>query len=524
MLDTGKKLSELYKTWSGALPLSVISLPGSGSYRTYYRMQGVQGSVLGAHNDDILENRAFVSFTKHFRSLGLPVPELLANDSENRIYLISDLGDTTLYQLLTSHRPLKVPFALQPDNPGNGDSFYLAGVGRTKDNFPAEIIEIYKKALEWLPRFQVMAAKELDYSVCYPRSAFDRQSMMWDLNYFKYYFLKLAKIPFDEQALEDDFSALCDLLLTAPSDFFLFRDFQSRNIMIVQNEPWFIDYQGGRRGALQYDVASLLYDAKADLPAEVRSILLEHYLDQLEKSYPVDRSAFMETYDGFVLIRILQALGAYGFRGYYENKSHFLQSIPYALRNLRSLRDHFRIGFGLQTLMGVIDRMVDTPALYFTQTSEVSGHQGNSRHELPVNQPTQSTLPAENILTVTIQSFSYKKAIPADHSGNGGGFVFDCRALPNPGRYDEYKPLTGRDQPVIDFLKKEPAVDEFLKNTFSLVDQSISAYITRGFNHLMVSYGCTGGRHRSVYCAEALTKYLKSKYEITVNLVHTEGW
>ncbi len=519
MMETGKKLSELYKSWSGALPLSVISLPGSGSYRTYYRLRGVNGTVLGAHNDDVLENRAFVSFTNHFRRHGLPVPELLANDPENRIYLISDLGDATLYQLLIIHRSTEIPFTLQPDKPGNRDSFYLAGIGQTEDGFPVEILEIYKKALAWLPRFQVRAAKELDYSVCYPRAAFDRQSMMWDLNYFKYYFLKLAKIPFDEQALEDDFSALCDLLLRAPSDFFLFRDFQSRNIMVIRDEPWFIDYQGGRRGPLQYDVASLLYDAKADLPEAVRSILLEHYLDQLEKIYPVDRPAFMETYYGFVLIRILQALGAYGFRGYYENKPHFLQSIPYALRNLRYLRDHFRIGFGLQTLTGLIDRMVDTPAFYCQQTVEASGYQGNSGHEVPM---TQVTSPAEKILTVSVQSFSYKKAIPADHSGNGGGFVFDCRALPNPGRYDEYKPLNGRDQPVMDFLKKEPSVDEFLRNTFSLVDQSISAYITRGFDHLMVSYGCTGGQHRSVYCAEALAKYVKNKYEITVNLVHME--
>jgi aminoglycoside/choline kinase family phosphotransferase len=495
MMNIEEKISELYKIWSGKWPVSVTKMAGSGSYRSYYRMQGESGSVIGAHNEDARENTAFSSFTEHFRKMGLPVPEMLADDPDNRIYLISDLGDTTLYALLTLQRSAS-----------------------SEDIFPEEILEIYKKALTWLPVFQVKASKNLDYSVCYPRAAFDRQSMMWDLNYFKYYFLKLAKIPFDEQALEDDFSSLCDLLLEADSDFFLFRDFQSRNIMVVNDEPWFIDYQGGRKGALQYDVASLLTDGKADLPHQVRETLLQYYLEKLGQIYPVNKEEFLKTYYGFSLIRILQALGAYGFRGYYENKSHFLLSIPYALHNLRYLRSNNKIDFGLNTLMAVVDSMVDTQALYHQQSVEVENQANPATRALKDN-PVPNL--QEYMLTVKVQSFSYKMTIPQDESGNGGGFVFDCRALPNPGRYDEFKQLNGKDQPVIDFLSKETSVDEFLRNTFSLVDQSVRTYINRGFEHLMVSYGCTGGQHRSVYCAEKLAAYLKTKSKINVKLIHT---
>ena len=495
MTKTEVNISRLYQKWSGELPGLITPMPGSGSYRSYYRIHGKKGSVIAAHNEDLRENKAFVTFSNHFRSQGLPVPEILADDPENRVYLLSDLGDMTLFQLLTLHRPS----------------------GAT-DIFPNEVLEIYKKALSWLPLFQVKGSADLDYSVCYPRAAFDRQSMMWDLNYFKYYFLKLAKIPFDEQALEDDFSSLCDLLLQVDSDFFLFRDFQSRNIMVVHNEPWFIDYQGGRKGALQYDVASLLTDGKAGIPMPVREELLRYYLDKLAEIYPVDQAKFLGTYYGFALIRILQALGAYGFRGYYENKSHFLLSIPFALRNLRYLRENNLIDFGLETLMSVIDGMVANQDLYNQQSIDVNKPAGQAASEF--NNLAAQTMPGKN-LAVSIRSFSYKKTIPLDESGNGGGFVFDCRALPNPGRYDEFKQLNGMDLAVIDFLKKEPDVDEFLHHTFSLVDQSVRKYIERGFEHLMISYGCTGGRHRSVYCAGALSEYLKCKYDIQVKTVHT---
>src|ERR1019366_599468 len=193
-------------------------------------------------------------------------------------------------------------------------------------------IAAYRKVVEVLPRFQVEARHDINYKVCYPRTSFDRQSIAWDLNYFKYYFLRLAGIPFNEQALEDDFSRLTKFLLGADRNYFLYRDFQSRNVMWRDGHPYFLDYQGGRRGALQYDIASLLYDGKADLPPELRQQLLNHYLDTLAGFIKLDRSEFMQHYHAYVYVRIMQALGAYGFRGFYERKAHFLESVPYALK------------------------------------------------------------------------------------------------------------------------------------------------------------------------------------------------
>ena len=506
MGEIEQNLVQLFTVLCGSPPISVTKLPGSGSYRSYYRILGPNCSVIGAHNDDVRENDAFIAFTNHFKNEGLPVPEILANDREKKIYLITDLGDATLYNLLTEKRPTEIP-ASQSLSDGEGETF------------PTDILDIYKKSIAWLPIFQVLGGKALDYSVCYPRAAFDRQSMMWDLNYFKYYFLKLAKVPFDEQALEEDFSRLCDFLLKSDSDFFLYRDFQSRNIMVLNGEPWFIDYQGGRKGALQYDIASLLTDGKADIPMSIRNELLQFYLDKLGEVYQFDCEKFLETYYGFALIRILQALGAYGFRGYYENKSHFLLSIPFALRNLRYMRENKLIGFGLKTLMQVIDRMTNTPPIYNQQSVEVNDdiiHKNNDILLLNSSEKVKSTL------TVSIYSFSYKRSIPVDENGNGGGFVFDCRALPNPGRFEEFRKFTGKDQPVIDYLKKESAVSEFLGNAFSLVDQSVKAYTSRDFEHLMVAFGCTGGQHRSVYCAEELAKYLESNFKVNINLSHIE--
>jgi aminoglycoside/choline kinase family phosphotransferase len=499
MTTIAHNLITLFTTLYGTPPISVTKLPGSGSYRSYYRLQGLHESVLGAHNEDIRENEAFISFTNHFYSEGLPVPRILASDPASRIYLITDLGDTTLYQVLTNSRNA------EPDG--------------SSSRFSPELMEIYKKAICWLPVFQVKCGQTLDYSVCYPRSAFDRQSMMWDLNYFKYYFLKLAKIPFDEQDLENDFIGLCDILLEVDADFFLFRDFQSRNIMVFNNEPWFIDYQGGRKGALQYDIASLLTDGKADIPMADRDELLMFYLDQLERTCPVDRQKFLKYYYAFALIRILQALGAYGFRGYYEHKLHFLQSIPFALRNLRYFRAKHLIDFDLPELISVIDMMVDSSELNSKQSVDINHSISHNNNNI---ESANSSDNVEKKLTVTVHSFSYKKKFPADESGNGGGFVFDCRALPNPGRYDEFRLLNGKDQPVIEFLEKEPAVQQFLENTFALVNQSVTTYLDRKFDHLMVSYGCTGGQHRSVYCAEQLAMHLKLNPKINTRLIHIE--
>ena len=466
-------LLELYSQYASVDAEGISVLPGSGSYRRYYRIETSGIPVIGVFNNDKKENEAFFSFTNHFTKLGLPVPEILAISEKHPVYLISDLGDRTLFGFLSGKRDNQI-------------------------DFPEEIIELYKAVIDWLPRFQVEAGIELDYSKCYPRPAFDRQSMLWDLNYFKYYFLKLAKITFDEQKLEDDFATLTDFLLTAEGDYFMYRDFQSRNIMLVGAEPWFIDYQGGRKGPLQYDIASLLYDAKAAIPEPIRQELLSYYLKELNRYTKVDHDQFIKLYYGFVLIRILQAMGAYGFRGYYENKLHFLQSIPFAVRNLEYLLYNHRLPISIPTLTSVLGKIVANPEFKHYQTKE-------------------------NSLVVSIFSFAYKNGIPEDEKGHGGGFTFDCRALPNPGKFDIYKIYTGKDQPVIEFLQKEPSVDEFLNHTFAIVDQSVKKYIERNFSSLVVSFGCTGGQHRSVFCAEALAHHIRSKFSVNVELVHSES-
>jgi aminoglycoside/choline kinase family phosphotransferase len=277
------------------------------------------------------ENLAFLEFSRHFRRHGLPVPEIYAENLSQGAYLEEDLGDTTLFEFL--------------------------GANRTGEAIAPLAVEAYRKVVAMLPRFQVEAGRDLNYKLCYPRPSFDRQSIAWDLNYFKYYFLRLAGVPFNEQALENDFSRLTKFLLGASHDYFLYRDFQSRNVMLRDGEPFFLDYQGGRKGALQYDIASLLFDGKADLPPEMRQELLDHYLDCLGSYIPVDREAFMEHYYAYVYVRILQALGAYGFRGFYERKAHFLQSVPYALKNLRWLAGHVKLPIALPALMEALQGM-----------------------------------------------------------------------------------------------------------------------------------------------------------------------
>jgi aminoglycoside/choline kinase family phosphotransferase len=447
-------------------------LPASGSYREYARLKSANYIVIGAYNQDIKENQAFLEFSAHFRNKNIPVPCIYAVNGALDCYLQEDLGNTTLFDFLSSTRE--------------------------KEGFSSKIVDEYKKVLRELPRIQLVAGKDIDYSVCYPREAFDKQSMMWDLNYFKYYFLKLAKIPFDEQRLEDDFQAFSDYLLAVDNNAFLYRDFQSRNVMLKDGKVYFIDYQGGRKGALQYDLASLLYDAKANIPEAEREELLEFYLDELNQYKHVDRSKFKSLFDGYVLIRIMQAMGAYGFRGFYEKKEHFLKSIPFALKNMETL------------LAKNNTVLTEFPELYKVLKS--------------VTESTflKSISPANDRLTVRISSFSYKKGIPHDPSGNGGGFVFDCRAIHNPGRYPEYKHLTGKDQQVIEFLEQKSTIASFMNAVTTLVSQSVEVYLSRGFTHLSVNFGCTGGQHRSVYAAEKLAQYLRNNYPITVVLQHVE--
>jgi len=446
-------------------------LPPSGSYREYCRLENSKRSVIGAFNADVKENTAFLSFTSHFRKKGLPVPDIFAVSSDLNKYLLEDLGNVTLFDFLSETRET--------------------------EGFSETIVAEYRKVLKVLPKIQIAGGKDLDYSVCYPREAFDKQSMMWDLNYFKYYFLKLAKIPFDEQALEDDFQAFSDYLLSAPSDYFLYRDFQSRNVMLKDGGVHFIDYQGGRRGALQYDLASLLYDGKADIPQEIRTQLFKFYIEELKNFIPVNESEFTSYFNGFVLIRIMQAMGAYGFRGFYEKKEHFLKSIPFAINNLQNLLPELNFPVEIPELVNVLQLLTQSESL--KEIGQVSSN-----------------------LSVRITSFSYKKGIPSDPSGNGGGFVFDCRALNNPGRYAEFKPLTGRDLKVQQFIEQNSEMKLFLKPVETLVAQSVKNYLERGFSHLSVNFGCTGGQHRSVYAAEKLAAWLRNNFPVNVVLVHRE--
>jgi len=448
-----------------------------GSGRKIIRLSSEKVNAIGILYNVREENVAFLEFSRHFRRHGLPVPEIYAEDLSQGAYLEEDFGGTTLFEFLSDHR--------------NGATV------------APEAVAAYRKVVALLPRFQVEAGRDLNYKVCYPRASFDRQSIAWDLNYFKYYFLRLAGIAFNEQALERDFSRLTKLLLSASRDYFLYRDFQSRNIMLrkilSEDQPFFLDYQGGRKGALQYDIASLLYDAKADLPPDLRQQLLDHYLDSLAGFIDLDRSVFMQHYSAYVYVRIMQALGAYGFRGFYERKEHFLQSVPYALKNIRWLLHNVELPIALPTLMEAFKSMVASDKL-----------QGLTLASEP------------ETLTVRVYSFSFHRGLPQDESGNGGGFVFDGRSLPNPGREERFKSLTGKDAPVIDYLNQQESVHRFLASVISLVDASVSTYQGRGFKHLMVSFGCTGGQHRSVYLAEQLAKHLRGRDGVEVVVHHRE--
>lgn len=463
-----------------------LSASGRKIIRLSAKSRGENVTAIGILYDVREENIAFLEFSHHFRRHGLPVPEIYAEDLSQGAYLEQDLGDTTLFEFLSRHR--------------------------TGATIAAPAVEAYRRVVALLPRFQVEAGRDLNYKVCYPRASFDRQSIAWDLNYFKYYFLRLAGIPFNEQALEDDFSRLTKFLLNADRDYFLYRDFQSRNIMLCDGNPFFLDYQGGRKGALQYDIASLLYDAKADLPPELRQQLLDLYLDSLanlssgskaalpQTTLPQtteDRAVFMHYYYAYVYVRIMQALGAYGFRGFYERKTHFLQSVPYALRNIRWLLHNVELPIALPTLTEAFKTMVASEKL-------------------------QGVVSAGGKLTVRVSSFSFHRGLPKDETGNGGGFIFDGRSLPNPGREDRFKALTGKDAPVVEYLEQQESVRQFLANVIALVDSSVSNYQSRGFKNLMVSFGCTGGQHRSVYLAEQLAKHLRGAKGVEVIVQHRE--
>jgi aminoglycoside/choline kinase family phosphotransferase len=465
-----EELLQLFRQHYGEKPLKFNELPRSPSHRRYFRMEGQDSGCIGAISPDPLITRAFLRFTEHFKSKGLNVPELYAVQEEKGIYLLEDFGD-----LMLKHK---------------------VDQARAEGSFPGMVRPFYHSTLDHLLRFQVEGHAGLDYSVCVPRKEFDRQSVLWDLNHFKYFFLNLLGIPYEEQKLEDDFQFFAGYLMHAGRDHFMYRDFQARNILIRSGELFFIDYQGGRQGALQYDVASLLFEARVDLPSDFRLELLQYYLEKLGRVNKKSAGEFQKYYYGFVLVRILQAMGAYGLRGIIENIPLFLQSIPFAIKNIGSLLDNSLIPEGMPELTKCLHRIAGMPGW---QTSVV-----------------------EEQLTVSINSFSYKLGIPRDYSGHGGGYIFDCRTLPNPGRIESYRRSTGRDKDVIEFMRGKQEVSDFLEKIFALMDQSVKEYLNRGYTRLMVNFGCTGGQHRSVYCAEQLRTYLVNNYPVNVILNHRE--
>jgi aminoglycoside/choline kinase family phosphotransferase len=520
------QLSALFAAAFGAPPAFIHDLRADGSDRKLYRLVGHDAATaVGVFGPEPEENRAFLSYSRSLRSVGLPVPEIYAAHEAARIYLEEDLGDTTLYDLLCQMR---------------------AG-----DDFPESIIPLYHQVIRLLPQIQIRGGESVDYSVAWPYPEFDRRAMMWDLNYFKYHSLKLAQTPFHEGRLEEDFERLCDFLLGADRSHFLYRDFQSRNIMVRGGKPWLIDYQGGRRGALQYDVASLLYDAKAAIPQAVRQQFLECYLDALEEIIPVEREKFRHQFRGFALVRILQAMGAYGYRGWFQRKEHFLSSIPYALANLTQL-----FADGLPVELPELKKAVEALSHVVSQDEENrseensgernsgernGGERNGVANSAPSTQGSEAAAqsptsrlpdprfpipdPRPPALTVHITSFSYKRGgYPADDTGHGGGFVFDCRSLHNPGRYPEYRQLTGQDQPVIEFLEREEEVERFWDDVRDLAERAVSRYLERGFSHISVAFGCTGGQHRSVYFAERLAKHFRDEaLGASIDLHHREA-
>ncbi|MBR1576708.1 MAG: phosphotransferase [Bacteroidales bacterium] len=461
-----ERLLRLYEDCFGPGAAQMEPLPGSGSHRRYFRLTDGGRTVIGVIGTDPEENRAFVTEARHFRGKGIPVPEIYAVTGDGLCYLQEDLGRTSLYDRVAE--------------------------GRKTGSYSESEAQLLCKAIAGLPRIQFEGAQGLDFNVCYPDTAFNARMVDFDLNYFKYCYLKTAGIEFKEIPLQDDFDRLRADLLAGPSDTFLYRDFQARNVMVRDGEPWYIDFQGGRKGPVWYDVASFVYQARARYPQALKERLIHSYLEALAPYARTDGAAFREKLRLFVLFRTLQVLGAYGYRGKFEKKTYFLESIPYAMENLREILEQPFDRYPY--LDAVLREMAATPA-----------------------PPLES-----GALEVQVCSFSFRKGIPEDPSGHGGGYVFDCRGMHNPGRYEQYRQSTGRDRDVIDFLESRGEVQRFLDHVFGLVDPHVERYIRRGFNHLQVSFGCTGGQHRSVYCAEALARHLHEKFRIRVRLIHQE--
>ena len=474
MKAVAEDIRKLFSTFSNSGVESIEKIPQSGSDRIYFRIKTLDESFIATYGRNIKENQTFIYFSNHFRKSEAPVPEIFAINDDQSIYIQEDFGDESLLDILA------------------------------KEGYTEYVYQLFQQSLKKLAYLQIAGHKNLDYSCTITSREFGKQAILSDLLYFKYYFLDTLKIPYDKEKLIDDFDALSTYLTRVEHKYFMFRDFQSRNVMVKDREVYFIDYQGGMKGALQYDVASLLWQAKAELSDEWKNNLLEYYITCAEEILhkPIDRIRFVSQFNGYVLIRLLQVLGAYGFRGLFERKAHFLTSIPLALENMKWFLHNKHTGIVLPEFERVLNLMVEDEMI-------------NKFVPLQAKEDTP--------LLVRVTSFSFiKTGYPTDDTGNGGGFVFDCRGILNPGRFEEFKAFNGRDRKVKDFLEQQTKMPEFLNSVYNLVDISVEEYIRRGFESLTINFGCTGGCHRSVYAADAVVRHLRNKFNVKIELDHIE--
>ena len=474
-----EEIKNLFATFSKAAITSIDKLPQAGSERHYFRLHTSEGNFIATYGANIKENETFIYFSLLFAAKQLSTAKIFCVNDDKSIYIQKDFGNISLLDKLEQH------------------------------GYTDEVYSLYKQSLQQLAALQVKGHEGLDYKKCLTNSSFGKEAIMADLLYFKYYFLDALRKPYDKQKLIKDFEALSNYLSHTEYKYFMFRDFQSRNIMVDNNDKvHFIDYQGGMKGAPQYDTASLLWQAKANLSDDWKQLLLEDYMETFEKmiEQPIDKEVFRSQYNGYVLIRLLQVLGAYGFRGLFERKAHFLTSIPLALQNLKWFFTNQNIGIALPEFKKVLELCISDEVIEeFTPLQ--------AKEETP--------------LVVAVNSFSFiKTGYPADETKNGGGFVFDMRGILNPGRFDDYKHLSGLDKPVKDFLEQQTKMPDFLNSVYSIIDISVEDYIKRDFEHLSINFGCTGGQHRSVYAAEAIARHLKNKFKVKIELNHTnkENW
>lgn len=466
-------ISETYQNLFKKNPISVVQLPLSASDRKYFRITNPDNTtIIATHSENIRENDSFIYLSNHFQKYNINVPTVIQANQTKNIYFQDDLGDVSLFSKIMNH------------NSQNEAKF-------------DEILHFYKLSLEQLVKTQIDSSKDLDFTNCYPVAEFNRTSIMWDLNYFKYYFLKVSNIDFEEDLLEKEFDKLVDFLLLKEPKYFMFRDFQSRNIMIKDSKTYLIDYQGGRKGYLSYDIASCVLDAKANLSFELRKEIIDYYFELLKQKIKISREEFDNELSVSFLIRIMQAFGAYGYRGLIQKKQLFVQSIPLAARNLQYLLNTQKFNFNIEYLLAILDQLASKYSIKKTEN-------------------------LTDKLTVKITSFSYKKGLPEDTTDNGGGFIFDCRFLPNPGRIPEMQTKTAFDNEVKSMLENSQEVSEFVDKSYGILKPAIENYINRGFKNLMLSFGCTGGQHRSVFCANEISNKIKKEFDVNLILTHRE--